>query len=59
MEVNEKDWGECVNREGKMARKEPQNTSTFRRTQKEEPTSETQKVPERRNKTSGVSNFGI
>lgn len=55
VEVNEMDQGECVNREEKTARKEPQSTSTFRKwTQKGESTSETQKVPERRNKTNGV-----
>lgn len=49
------DQREGVNREEKMARKEPQSPSTFRKwKQKEESTSETQKVLERRNKINGV-----
>lgn len=41
------DQGEGVSREEKMARKEPQSTSTFRKwKQKEESTSEAQKVPD-------------
>lgn len=58
VEANEMDQGEGVSREEKMARKEPQSTSTFRKwKQKEESTSEAQKVPERRNKIMGFRNL--
>lgn len=57
--VDEMDQGECLNREEKVARREPRSTSTFRRqTEKEESTSENQKVPERRSKTNRVQHFG-
>ena len=52
VEMDEMDQGEHMSRKekNKVARREPQSTSIFRgRTQKEESTSETQKVPERRN----------